>query len=92
MEVLLQTTAKRGVQVGQKWLSSPDPILCTAVRVKRKSAKKALGKMRGSWPLDIIVQMLKASTGTGINLVMELTNSIVGEGVVPADLEVTIGV
>ena len=63
--------------------------------MKKRISKMKSGKAAG--PSGIVVEMLKASgtgtlygtdTGTGIDLVTELTNSVVN-GVVPADWKVS---
>ena len=44
---------------------------------------------KGAGPSGNVVDMHKASGDTGIDLVTQLANSIVNEGVVPADWEVS---
>ena len=74
-------------------LSSANPILGPPVRIERVWVKKAINKMKSvkaARPLGIVVQMLKASSGkTGIDFVTELENSIVSEGVVSVEWEVS---
>ena len=59
-----------------------------AVSIKREWTKKAINKMKSgeaSRPSGIVVKVLKTSGETGIDLLMELANSLVNEGVVPGE-------
>ena len=72
-------------------MSSADPILDPAFRLKREWVEKEISKMKSgktAGSSGIEEEMLKASGENGIYLVTELATSIVNEGVVPADWEV----
>ena len=73
-------------------LSPADPIVGPAFRIEREWVKQAISKMKSgkaAGPLGIVVQMMKASGETGIDLVTELANSVVYEGLVPFHWEVS---
>ena len=73
-------------------MSSAGSILGLAVRINREWVKKAISEMKSDkapGPPGIVVEMSKASGEIGIYLVTELVNSIVNEGVVPADWEIS---
>ena len=58
--------------MGKDGLSSADPKLGPAVRIKRAWVKKAISNIKSSkvdGPSGIVVEMLKASGQTGIDLV-----------------------
>ena len=71
-----------------KSLNGTNSNLGPAVRIKREWAKNAISKRKSSkaaGPSGIAEQMLKVYAETGIDIVMELANSIVSEAVVPLD-------
>ena len=71
-------------------LSTVEPIAGPAMRIERDWVKSAINKMKSNkaaGPSGIVSEMLKASSEAGIDLVTDLVNSILNEGVIPTDWE-----
>ena len=73
-------------------LTIADAISGPAVKIERETVIKAIGKMKSgkaTGPTGIVIDMLKASGDVCIDLVTELINDIIADGVIPQDWQVS---
>ena len=73
-------------------LSPVEPIAGPAIKIERDWVKSAISRMKSgkaAGPSGIVSEMLNASGDAGIDLVTDLVNSIISQGVVPADWEIS---
>ena len=63
-----------------------------AIRIEKEMVREAVSKMKkakAAGPSGVVAEMLKAAGETGIEMITNLTNQIVREGVIPADWDLS---
>ena len=63
-----------------------------AIRIEKKMVREAVSKMKkdkAAGSSCVVAEMLKAAGETGIEMITNLTNQIVREGVIPADWDLS---
>ena len=65
-----------------------DPVSSAAILIDRNTVRKAVRKMKNgkaAGPSGIVSEMVKAAEEDSVDMITDLINQIIREGVVPAD-------